>query len=64
MDIDLLVIGTGVAGCTAALQAADRGQRVTILTSADDPLASNSFWAQVRRKFVLLPHGVVAKTNL
>jgi hypothetical protein len=64
MDIDLLVIGTGVAGCTAALQAADRGQRVTILTSADDPLASNSFWAQVRSKFALLPHRVVAKTNL
>jgi len=52
MSIDLLVIGTGVAGCSAALQAADRGKLVTILTSEDDPLASNSFWAQVLCHYV------------
>jgi L-aspartate oxidase len=44
--IDLLVLGSGVAGCTAALQAADKGLKVTVLTAAADPLESNSFWAQ------------------
>ena len=44
--IDLLVIGTGVAGATAALQAADRGQNVVVLSSSSNVLDSNSFWAQ------------------
>jgi len=44
---DVLVIGSGVAGCTAALQAADQGQSVIMLTSSLDPLDCTSFWAQV-----------------
>jgi aspartate oxidase len=43
---DLLVIGSGVAGCTAALQAADLGKKVIILSSAINPLDSNSYLAQ------------------
>jgi len=44
--IDLLVIGIGVAGATAALQAADRGLKVVILSSSPNVLDSNSYWAQ------------------
>ena len=46
--MDLLVIGSGVAGCAAALEAAARGKRVTVLTkAAADPLReNNSYWAQ------------------
>ncbi len=44
-DADLLVVGAGVAGLTAALTAADRGSRVTILSKG--PLdISSSFLAQ------------------
>jgi glycine/D-amino acid oxidase-like deaminating enzyme len=35
-----------VAGCSTALKAAERGLRVTVLTSASDPHDCNSFWAQ------------------
>ena len=44
--IDFLVIGAGIAGCSAALTAADAGARVTLLTCASDPMASNTRWAQ------------------
>ncbi|GAB5031659.1 l-aspartate oxidase [Nannochloropsis oceanica] len=43
---DLLVLGCGVAGCAAALKAAEQGLKVTMVTSATDPLDCNSFWAQ------------------
>ena len=47
-SLDVLVIGSGIAGCSAALRAAERGQRVTLLTkSSKDPLReNNSYWAQ------------------
>ena len=43
---DVLVLGTGVAGCTAALAAAREGARVTLVTRAAEPQVSNTFWAQ------------------
>lgn len=43
---DLLILGTGVAGCTAALAAAREGARVTLLSRSADVEASNTFWAQ------------------
>lgn len=43
---DLLILGTGVAGCTAALAAAREGARVTLVTRSADVEASNTFWAQ------------------
>ena len=45
-ETDVLVIGCGIAGGTAALEAADSGLAVTVLTRAADPLESNTHWAQ------------------
>ena len=43
---DVLVLGTGVAGCTAALAAARDGAAVTIVTRTDEARESNTFYAQ------------------
>jgi len=43
---DLLVIGCGAAGASAALRAAKLGVNVVVLTGASDPLESNSDYAQ------------------
>jgi L-aspartate oxidase len=43
---DVLVIGTGIAGCAAALSAARAGARVVFLTRSDEAESSNTFWAQ------------------
>ena len=45
-DIDVLVIGSGLAGCSAALAAAARGARVLMLTKAARPEESNTWYAQ------------------
>jgi L-aspartate oxidase len=42
----LLVLGTGVAGCAAALAAARDGIEVTVVTRAAEAEASNTLWAQ------------------
>jgi L-aspartate oxidase len=47
MHTDTLIIGSGIAGATAALQLAQDSQRhITLLTRAADPEDSNSRWAQ------------------
>lgn len=43
---DVLVIGTGIAGCSAALSAARAGARVLVVTRSDQVESSNTFWAQ------------------
>ena len=43
---DVLVLGTGVAGCAAALAAAREGAAVTLVTRASEPAESNTFYAQ------------------
>jgi L-aspartate oxidase len=43
---DVLVLGTGVAGCTAALAAARDGAAVTIVTRAEEARESNTLYAQ------------------
>ena len=42
----VLVLGTGVAGCAAALAAAREGIDVTVVTRAAEAEASNTLWAQ------------------
>jgi L-aspartate oxidase len=43
---DLLVIGSGIAGCAAALAGARAGAEVTLATKASRPGDSTSYWAQ------------------
>jgi L-aspartate oxidase len=45
-DTDLLVVGSGVAGCAAALAGARAGADVTLVTKASQPEDSTSYWAQ------------------
>jgi L-aspartate oxidase len=46
VESDVLVIGSGIAGATAALELADAGLGVTVLSLAGDPKVSNTYWAQ------------------
>ena len=46
VESDVLIIGSGIAGATAALELADAGLGVTVLSLADDPKVSNTYWAQ------------------
>jgi len=43
---EVLVLGSGLAGCIAALAAADYGREVTIVTKQDELLSGNTPWAQ------------------
>jgi len=46
MKTDVLVIGSGLAGCAAALAAAKRGVGVTMITKNLTPEEGNTFYAQ------------------
>lgn len=46
IQTDFLIIGCGIAGGTAALQLADAGHHVTLITRAFEPKESNTYWAQ------------------
>ncbi len=47
MQTDVLIIGSGIAGATAALRlATDRQRKITVLTRAEQPVESNSLYAQ------------------
>ncbi len=43
---DVLIIGTGIAGCCSALKLAEEKLNVTIITKMSDPQESNSNYAQ------------------
>lgn len=43
---EFLVIGSGLAGCIAAITAADLGKHVTLLTKTDKLISGNTPWAQ------------------
>ncbi|SDK04532.1 L-aspartate oxidase [Natronorubrum texcoconense] len=43
---DVLVVGSGIAGCAAALQAAREGAEVLLLTKATKPDGASTDWAQ------------------
>ena len=46
IETDVLIIGSGIAGCTAALTLADAGKPVTVVTRAKAPEDSNTLHAQ------------------
>jgi L-aspartate oxidase len=46
LETDVLVLGTGVAGCAPALAAARGGAKVTLVTRADNAQESNTWYAQ------------------
>lgn len=45
-ETDVLVVGSGIAGCAAALAAAREGAHVTLATKATEPEHASSWWAQ------------------
>jgi L-aspartate oxidase len=45
-ETDVLVLGSGIAGCAAALRAAREGSEVLLATKATRPEQSTSWWAQ------------------
>lgn len=45
IETDILILGAGIAGCTAAIRAADRGAKV-VLVAKDVLGESNTGWAQ------------------
>jgi L-aspartate oxidase len=46
IETDVLVVGSGIAGCAAALAAARAGAEVTVATKATAPEGAASWWAQ------------------
>ncbi len=46
LTTDVLIIGCGIAGCTAALTLADAGVQVTVITRSRRPEESNTYYAQ------------------
>ena len=46
LETDVLIIGSGIAGATAALVLADAGVGVTVVTRAAEPEDTNTYWAQ------------------
>ncbi len=46
MDTDVLIIGSGVAGCSVALEMSKQGYQVTMVTKGESPEESNTYHAQ------------------
>jgi L-aspartate oxidase len=62
METEILVIGSGIAGLTAAIKLAESGFQVTVVTKSLLPSESNSYYAQggiVYNKYEKGPEGLV-----
>jgi L-aspartate oxidase len=46
IETDVLIIGCGIAGSTAALELADAGLQVTVATLGGSPKEASTYWAQ------------------
>ena len=46
IETQVLILGSGVAGATTALELADRGISVVVATRAEEPAESNTYYAQ------------------
>lgn len=46
IQADVLIIGCGIAGGTAALSLADAGAKVAVITRSHNPIHTNTDWAQ------------------
>lgn len=46
IETDVLVLGSGIAGCVTALRLAQAGVAVTLVTRAQEPEDTNTNWAQ------------------
>jgi L-aspartate oxidase len=46
MKTDILIIGTGIAGCTAALKLAEHFDNITIITKSAEPEQCTTYFAQ------------------
>ena len=46
LQTDIHVVGSGLAGCIAAMTAADRGKRVLLVTKSSQVQSGSSAWAQ------------------
>lgn len=45
-EFDVLIIGCGIAGLTAAAKLAEAGIKIGVVTRESDPMVSNTSWAQ------------------
>ncbi|GAB4016147.1 MAG: L-aspartate oxidase [Bdellovibrio sp.] len=45
-EFDVLIIGTGVAGLSAAAKLAEHGHKIGLVTREKDPNITNTYWAQ------------------
>src|SRR5690606_22589901 len=45
-NYDVLIIGTGIAGLSAALKLAEKKLNVAIITREEKPEVTNTYWAQ------------------
>ncbi|MCP5109181.1 MAG: FAD-dependent oxidoreductase, partial [bacterium] len=46
IETDVLIIGCGIAGSTAALILAENGIDTTIISKGDNPSSANTYYAQ------------------
>lgn len=43
---DIIIVGTGIAGCSAAISAARSGKHILLITKTTDPMETNTRYAQ------------------